>query len=463
MQTHSWKGRRVTVMGLGLFGGGAAAARYLARAGAQVTITDTRNAQDLAAAIAMLDGLPMELRLGGHAAEHFDGAEAVVVNPAVDPKNAWVQYARQRGSLITSETALFLERCQARVYCVTGTQGKSSTSTMLHQLLAAGFGRAHLGGNIGRSLVESAEDMHEDERVVLELSSYQLEHLPQQLAHLSTPPRVEAVTCVNVLPDHLDRHGSLEAYGQAKEHILDLVDATGGWAVLPAEDPITRGWTRPHTKRIDAWFETSTDRGLNLRGGEFRLDSEVLGRMEDLRLPGTFQRKNALIALGMARLAGVAPATLAAAITSLTAPSHRLEDLGSCGGHRVWDNGVSTTPDSTLSVLDSVQAPICLLMGGKSKGLPWVELVAKARATGVARVYAFGHAGREIALEFEGSGIACTPCATVREAVASAYAHMEPGEALLFSPACASYDAYKNFKERALDFRAALPANDCPA
>lgn len=458
--THiDWKGRRATVMGLGLFGGGAAAARYLARAGARVVVTDKRTAAELASAIRMLDGLPVELRLGGHEAAHFDGADLVVANPAVDPKNEWLDYARSRGSRVTSEVALFLERCDARIACVTGTQGKSSTSMMLSQLLAAGGCRSHLGGNIGRSLVESAEELHEDERVVLELSSYQLEALPDQLAHLATPPRVEAVACVNVLPDHLDRHGSFENYARAKERILDLVEATGGFAVLPAEDLTTRAWTRPHAKRVDAWFETSTDRGLNFRGGEFRLDREVLGRVEDLHVSGAFQRKNALVALGMARLSGVAPEALAAALPKLSVPEHRLEDLGLRGGRRVWDNGVSTTPDSTLAVYDSLPSPVCLIVGGKSKELPFDALVERARGR-VARVVAFGHAARELCSAFERGGIEAQAVGTVREAVAAAYARMRPGEELLFSPACASYDAYKNFKERALDFRACLPPED---
>jgi UDP-N-acetylmuramoylalanine--D-glutamate ligase len=456
---NDWKGRRATVMGLGLFGGGAAAARYLARAGAHVTITDKRTREELAPAIAQLDGLPIELALGGHAAAHFDGADLVVLNPAVDPRNEWVQYARSRGSLVTSEVALFLERCTARVHCVTGTQGKSSTSTMLHQLLAGSGLVAHLGGNIGRSLVESAEQIGEDERVVLELSSYQLESLTDQLAHLATPPRVESVACVNVLPDHLDRHGSFEQYAKAKERILDLVDATGGHAVLPAEDPTTRAWTRPHAKRVDAWFEASTDRGLNMRGGEFRLDREVLGRVEDLRIPGAFQRRNALVALGMARLAGVPAERLAALVGDLRAPSHRLEDLGLRGGHRVWDNGVSTTPDSTLAVYESLSSPVCLLVGGKSKDLPLEALASLAKGK-VARVVAFGHAGAVLRDAFHAEGIEAVAVPTVRAAVAEAYARMQPGEELLFSPACASFDAYKNFKERAEDFRQALPAAD---
>ena len=196
-----------------------------------------------------------------------------------------------------------------------------------------------------------------------------------------------------------------------------------------------------------------------MRGGEFRLDREVLGRVEDLRIPGAFQRRNALVALGMARLAGVPAERLAALVGDLRAPSHRLEDLGLRGGHRVWDNGVSTTPDSTLAVYESLSSPVCLLAGGKSKDLPLEALASLAKGK-VARVVAFGHAGAVLRDAFHAEGIEAVAVPTVRAAVAEAYARMQPGEELLFSPACASFDAYKNFKERAEDFRQALPAAD---
>ncbi|MCY2960405.1 MAG: UDP-N-acetylmuramoyl-L-alanine--D-glutamate ligase [Planctomycetota bacterium] len=457
-----FEGRRVTVQGLGLFGGGAAVARFLARRGARVTVTDTRTAAELAPAIAELAGIPVRFVLGEHRREDFAETDLVVANPAVAPSNAWLSLARAAGVPITSEIALFLELCPARIAAVTGTQGKSSTCNTLHQLLLADGQRAHLGGNIGRSLVESAESMRADEVVVLEISSYQLESLPAVLGGRGTPPRVEAVCVTNVLADHLDRHGTLEQYAEAKRRILGLSAATGGWAVLSAEDPRFATWSDPNLRRLDAFPNRLSDRGLNVREGHFRFHREPLGRVADLRLPGTFQRDNTLLALGLARLLGADPARLFAAIPGLSALPHRMQDLGTFAGHRVWDNGVSTTPDSTLAVFGSLEPGFTLLVGGKHKDLPLEDLVRSAQGR-VRRVVSFGKAGELLRAAFQAAGIDARAVATVPEAVEAAFEALEPGEALLFSPACASYDQYLNFQERALTFRRSLERFRAPS
>jgi UDP-N-acetylmuramoylalanine--D-glutamate ligase len=452
-------GRRVTVQGLGLFGGGVATARFLARRGARVTVTDTRSAAELAPSIAALAGVDVRYALGGHVAADFEQADLVVANPAVPPANEWLARARAAGVPITSETALFLALCPARIAAVTGTQGKSSTCHTLHQLLRASGFSAHLGGNIGRSLLESAEAMQPEDFVVLELSSYQLEALPADVCAGASPPRVEAVCVTNVLADHLDRHGTLEAYAQAKRRILDLAAARGGVAVLSAEDPRLAAWGAPGLRRLDVWPTRASDRGLNLRDGAFRLHREPLGRVADLRLPGAFQRGNTLCALGLARALGAPAEALAAAIGGLAALPYRMEDLGAHRGHRVWDNGVSTTPDSTLAVFDSLAPGFRLIAGGKHKDLPLDELVAAARGR-VGSVVTFGKAAELLRAAFAGAGIEARAVATVPEAVEAAFEALEPGAEVLFSPACASYDQYKNFEERVRDFRQALERVD---
>jgi UDP-N-acetylmuramoylalanine--D-glutamate ligase len=445
-------GRRVTVQGLGLFGGGAATARFLVRRGARVTVTDTRSASDLAPALAELAGFDVRYVLGEHRREDFVATDLVVANPAVAPSNPWLAQARAAGVPITSETALFLALCPARIAAITGTQGKSSTCNTLHKLLVACGFRAHLGGNIGRSLLESAEAMTSDEVVVLEMSSYQLEALPADPAEGGRPPRVDAACVTNVLADHLDRHGTIEAYAAAKRRILDLAAANAGVAVLSAEDPRIAAWQVEGLRRIDAWPTRASDRGLNLRDGQFRLHREPLGRVDDLRLPGAFQRENTLFALGLARALGAPAEGLARAIGTLTALPYRLEDLGLVYGHRVWDNGVSTTPDSTLAVFGSLRPGFTLLVGGKHKDLPLDELVAAARGR-VGRVVSFGKDADLLRTAFQSRGIQARAVETVHEAVDAAFAALEPGAELLFSPACASYDQYKNFEERARDFR----------
>lgn len=457
-----YSGLPVTVMGLGLFGGGATVARHLARRGARVTVTDQRSAAELAPALSEIADLDVRFVLGEHRQEDFTRARLVVANPAVPPQSPYLAAARAAGVPITSETALFLEVCPARIAAITGTQGKSSTCHTLHQLLVASGMSAHLGGNIGRSLLEEAETMRAGEVVVLELSSYQLDALPRDIGSQAEPPAVETVCVVNVLADHIERHGSIEAYAAAKRRILELVRASGGTAVLPAEDPWTGAWRDGGLRRVDAWLRTPSDRGLNLREGLFRSDELALGRVDDLHIPGTFQRENTLLALGMAQRLGARPERLAAAIAGLRGLPHRLEDLGVFDGHRVIDNGVSTTPDSTLSAVLSLTPGFTLLAGGKAKNLPLDELVAACRGR-VRRVVIFGSASATFAPAFAAAGIETQSAPTVSAAVATAFEHMRPGEELLFSPACASFDAYLNFRERAFDFRRALPAHHANA
>jgi UDP-N-acetylmuramoylalanine--D-glutamate ligase len=452
-------GRRVTVMGLGLFGGGAGVTRYLALRGARVTVTDLRSAADLAPALREIAGLDVGLALGGHRVEDFAGADLVVANPAVPPDNTFLAAARAAGVEVTSEIALFLELCPSRIAAVTGTQGKSSTCFTLAQLLESCGQTVHLGGNIGGSLLESAAAMQPDDVVVLEISSYQLEALPEGIANRSQRPRVEVVAVTNVLADHLERHGSADAYAAAKRRILELADARTGTAVLPGEDPRMAAWNRDGLKRVDVFPTRRSDVGLNFDAGRFRLDREGLGRVADLRLPGAFQRENTLVSLGMARILGVEARQLADAVAKLRALPHRLEDLGVRRGHRVWDNGVSTTPDSTISALASIEPGCTLLVGGKAKNLPLDELVDSVRRH-VRRVIAFGAAAQAFGDAFRRAGVETWTADALERAVAIAFERMEPGAELLFSPACASFDAYLNFRERALAFRRALPELD---
>lgn len=447
-------GRRVTVMGLGLFGGGASVARFLASRGARVTVTDLRSGAELEPALRLLEGLPVRLVLGGHVEDDFARTELVVANPAVAPGSRYLQLARAAGVPVSSEIELFLDLCPARIAAVTGTQGKSSTCSTLCQLLRAAGMPVHLGGNIGHSLLEEAERMSAPDLVVLELSSYQLEALPPPGRERRT--RVEVVAVTNVLADHLERHGTLENYAAAKRRILELVEASGGRAVLSAECPRLARWQGPGWQRVDLWPTRASQRGLNFAAGCFRLDEERLGRVEDLRLPGHFQRENTLVALGLARLLGAPAQALERAVGELVALPHRMQDLGTFRGQRVIDNGVSTTPDSTIAAVLSMRSGFTLLLGGKPKALPLDELIRTLRGR-ARRVGVFGAASETFPGVLRAAGLECFYAPRLEDVLAQAFEHMEPGEELLFSPACASFDAYLNFRERALAFQAALP------
>jgi len=356
---------------------------------------------------------------------------------------------------VVTEVGLFLERAPGSVVAVTGTQGKSSTAHFLHQLLVYARIPARLGGNIGGSLLDELPSMTADETCVVELSSYQLESLADEVE--GTPLDLGVIT--NLREDHLERHGTAEAYHTAKLGIVRMLNA--GAPLLLGEGVIERARTLAPdaTERVDLY-----EAGAHLRveADSFTLRSEMLGDVARAQhLPG-FQRENLLLALGAARLLGAPAALLAASIPTLKGLSHRLEDLGELAGRRVYDNAVSTTPDSTEAALGALPEGVTLLAGGEAKPLCIDDLV-RAATQRARHVVLFGKCAGEWAQAFRDAGSTCVVAETVAEAVELAWSMTEPGDVILFSPAAASFDAYKNFRARALDFRACVTARAATA
>ena len=440
---------RVTVQGLGRFGGGVGAARFLAREGWQVTVTDLQSELELQDSIAALGGAETRLVLGRHELRDFTDTELVIANPAVSPKNEFLLAAREAGVRIATEIGLFLERCPAKIAGITGTQGKSSTAHFLHQLLVAAGLPARLGGNIGHSLLDELDSITAEETCVLELSSYQLEGLSKEL---TTKPLTLGVL-TNLQEDHLERHGDAEAYHLAKLELLSL---------LAQEGPLLAGAgvaMRAQELAPSALERVTLEEGdVAVAGDSFTLMGEVLGSTADAAHLPKFQQANLLLALKAARLLGAESSALRAAVPRLTGLEHRLEDLGLIAGRQVYDNGVSTTPDSTQAALASLSGPLTLIAGGQAKALPIDELV-RAIAARPIQVVLFGACAEEWARALRSADVTCEITVDVPSAVDRALALCEEGEALLFSPAAASFDAYANFRERALEFRAAITSH----
>ncbi len=438
--TLDLQGARVTVMGLGLFGGGVAATRFAAARGARVTVTDQRDAATLAPALRELEGLEVELVLGEHRAADFEGADLVLVNPAVPPTNPWLERARAAGARLSSEVALFLDGCPCPVLAVSGTQGKSSTTNFLAQLLAAEGRRVHLGGNIGRPLLAELDAIGPDDLVALELSSYQLESLPDQWTRAREDSPVVGAALVNVLSDHLERHGTREAYARAKLRLAELL-RPGSPLLLPA-DPLPV----PDRPPADLVIQRVPGPELEVRDGEFRLRGEALGRVADSPFQAPFLVHDQLIALGLAALAGVGPGALAAVLPRLRGLPHRLDRVGELDGRPLWDNGVSTTPDSTVSALEALEPRAVVLLGGKVQVLDHGPLFRALRERG-ARAVVFGAARGAWLEPLRAAGVEAVAAEGPREALDRA--RELPGTAVLFSPAAASFDAYPNFRARA--------------
>jgi UDP-N-acetylmuramoylalanine--D-glutamate ligase len=432
---------RAVVMGVGRFGGGLGAARFLLRLGADVLATDLRSAGELPEATRALEGSGVRWALGGHRPEDFSGADLVVANPAVKPTHPLLQAARSAGARITTELELFLAAAPCRRVLITGTQGKSSTTRFCAQLLSAAGQRVHLGGNLGGSLLDDLDRIGPDDVAAIEISSYQLEHLGQPPA--SARP-AQAVALTSLLDDHLDRHGGREGYAAAKRRLLELVNPDGP-AFLPE-----------HLARDPVWRSAAPAALVSFPPeGPARRDWPELEAWP----AAPFQRANAALALELARALGAGRAALAAAIPSLSAPPHRLEPLGPVRGIAVFDNGVSTTPDSCASALTALPGPLVWLAGGQDKGLDWSPAADAARGRLRAAV-CFGAAAAQLSLELRRRGLLALVAPELPAATELALALAEPGDQLLFSPGCASFDRFPNFQERARVFRGALASLD---
>ena len=445
---------KVTVMGFGLFGGGASTARWLLEAGARVTITDLRTADELAPSLEAWNDNPPggdapAWVLGEHREEDFTGADWVVANPAVPPGDELLVAARSAGARVTSEMELFLESCTARLVLITGTQGKSSTAHILAGLLEGSGRSVVLGGNIGHSLLAGADELAENTIAVVEISSYQLEALSENTGR----GRAELVAITNVLADHLERHGSVAAYERAKARILGQLGPEGV-AFLPV-GLVERPRFRVHG---DCHVRTHSRTAGNCRvvEGRFRADEFDLGAVSNLDLPGDFQVDNALLALGMASELMCEADDLATSLGQIKGLEHRMQSLGWIDGIHVVDNGVSTTPDSTLATLASVSEPCTLMLGGQAKkDLGWNELARQIKSRGT-RVVAYGTSAQEVHWALLQAGAEAWVETNLEQATHRAQEETAEGGTLLFSPACASFDEFLNFEERALAFRSYL-------
>lgn len=414
-------------MGLGHFGGGVNAARWLARQGAVVTVTDLADETALADSLTALESEPIaQWQLGGHREEHFRGAELVVVNPAVRPGSRFVQIARDSGAQLTSEIELFVEACPAPIIGVTGSNGKSTTAAMIATILRTAGHRTWLGGNLGGSLLKRLQLIRPKDRVVLELSSFQLWHLGPNVAM----PQIAVVTGCS--PNHLDWHPSYQDYAAAKQGIL-LGQTRDDLAVLNTHDEEVAGWD-----------------GL-VRGRLLPLPR--LREIPRLAVCGDHNRINAACAAAAAAAIGLHQDEIRRGLEQFTGLPQRLQRCAVIDERRFYNDSTATTPEATIAALESLDEPIWLLAGGKDKGLDFGDLGAAVveRAAGAAF---FGSVREALKgwITAHDPRFPCTTTETMAEALRWCWEHSRPGDTIVLSPACASTDQFRNFRDRGEQF-----------
>jgi UDP-N-acetylmuramoylalanine--D-glutamate ligase len=417
-------GQRVTVVGLGRFGGGVGVTQWLCQQGAKVTVVDKADEAALADSVAQLAGCEVTLHLGGHREADFVDTDLLVVNPAVPKDLPELLAAEATGVPRTSEINLFLERCPAPVVGITGSVGKSTTTAMIGEILAGKFS-AHVGGNIGGSLLGVLADIQPDHVVVVELSSFQLEDLPL----LGVGPNVAVVT--NLQPNHLDRHGDMANYGAAKKNIVAF-QRPDDVLVLNRADAQLAAWADDALGRVD-WFDPADE-------------------PFELAIPGLHNQANAQAAWAAARQLGIDRQTAAAALKEFRGLPHRLQLAAQRDGVRYVNDSKCTTPGGAMVALDAFERGRCvILVGGYDKGVGFDEL-GQALAERAKGVIAMGQTGPAIAAAVEGARQGQSPVVEKADdlpsAVAAAERLAEPGDVVLLSPACASYDQFDNYEQR---------------
>jgi UDP-N-acetylmuramoylalanine--D-glutamate ligase len=442
-----FQNKKVTVMGLGHFGGGVGAARWLARRGARVTVTDVADERALSESIALLEEVSIaDFHLGRHREEDFRETDMIVVNPAVRPGDRFLKIARDAGVPIRCELELFMNACPAKIIGVTGSNGKSTTASMIASILSrTGFqavekektrGQAGnlssatwLGGNLGGSLLENLDKIRAEDWVVLEISSFQLWHFSPQVRM----PRIAVVT--GCTPNHLDWHGSFAEYAAAKRKML-LGQSPDDAAVLNIFDPETAGWNDCVEGRLLELFADEKIPSLP-------------------SLPGKHNRLNAALAATAAFEAGCTDEEIAAGLAGFRGLPQRMQYLGEFDGRRYFNDSAATTPESTVAALKTFDAPVWLLAGGRNKGFDFSSL-AEAIVQYARGAAFFGTCRDELhrmTLERK-ENFPCAAFETLAEALAWCRRESAAGDLLLLSPACASTDQFRNFAQRGEAFEA---------
>lgn len=447
---HTWFEKRVLIIGAARQG--LSLARFLARRKARVILNDQAPPESLAHARQSLAGLPIEWILGGHPQELLDRVDLVCVSGGVPLTLPIVVEALRRGLPLTNDSQIFMEEVACPVVGITGSAGKSTTTTLVGRMAQAAVRSprtAWVGGNIGNPLIDRVDEIQAHDLVVLELSSFQLELMTRS-------PQIAAV--LNITPNHLDRHGTMQAYIAAKARILDF-QAASDVAVLGREDACAWGLAdRVQGKLLSFGVNPPAQgqAGVYADGGQFFYTDGSTHRAlfpeSTNRLRGDHNRLNVLAACALGIAAGFPDEALRAGVEGFDGVAHRLEFVREWNGVQWYNDSIATAPERTMAALRSFGEPIVLMLGGRDKDLPWEDLGVLVRER-VDHVVVFGEAAGLICRAIGPLATGQRPfslqvCPGVQAAVSAAAQVAQPGSVVLFSPGGTSFDEFKDFEQR---------------
>jgi UDP-N-acetylmuramoylalanine--D-glutamate ligase len=437
--------KHVLVVGLGK--SGVASALFLQARGAHVAVSDTKSPDQLKEEIPLLLDHGITVETGGHGERTFRGQDLIVVSPGVPYDAPPLVQARLQGEPVIGEIELAAENLRGSIIAITGSNGKTTTTTLVGEILAAAGVKTLVGGNIGTPAISLVERATDETVTVLEVSSFQLETIA------TFRPKVAVI--LNVTPDHLDRHRTFDAYVNAKARVFENQQGTD-FAVLNEDDETC-------TKLADLvkaplfWFSRKKEVGQ----GAFVSDGRILFRdahgqaeimlVSEIPLKGAHNVENVLAAVCTSALMGCPPAEIRLAVKIFKAVEHRIEYVATINGVEYYNDSKATNVDATIKALESFPKNIHLILGGKDKGSPYTVLRDLLRER-VKRVYTIGAAALKIEAEIKGA-TEVVHAETLENAIKRAHGVAQPGDVVLLAPACASFDQFKSYEHRGRLFK----------
>ena len=449
--TQKFRGKKAAVLGIGI--SNAPVIEFLVEVGAKVVACDMKEEEQLGAAYRDIATLPIEFRLGRGYLEGLDGFDMIFPTPGMPLDLPELVEARAKGVWQSNEIGLFLDLCEARVIGITGSDGKTTTTTLVGEVLRAGGEGVFVGGNIGNPLLSEVFNIPADSVVVLELSSFQLQPLRKS-------PHVGVI--LNLSPNHLDHHRSMEEYAEAKEGIFRY-QASGDYAVLNLDNPWTRSMgSRCPGGRVLFSRHEEVPGGVYVKGREIIVDidgrNEAALRIDDIRLPGEHNVENILAVSAVTALAGCDFSCLRSVINEFAGVEHRIQFVAERRGVKFYDDSSATTPSRSIAGIQSFSAPVVLIAGGSSKKLSF-ESLGEVIVKRVKSAVLVGHTACEIQSSIEkaemklGRKTKTVMAGDFDDAVHAAFSEASPGDVVLLSPACASFDFFSNYKARGERFK----------
>jgi UDP-N-acetylmuramoylalanine--D-glutamate ligase len=429
----------VEVLVIGIKRSGQAAAELLKKMRARVRLMDEQDPGPDEQAFLERNGF----RVQKQSLENLGDPEVIVISPAVPADSPLLLEARARGIAVIGEVELAGFFLKGPIIGITGSNGKTTTTALVGHILRECRIDCAVGGNIGTAVTAMVEDSTDERWNVLELSSFQLETIFRFRANIAA--------CLNVTPDHLDRHHTFEAYANAKARLFET-QAIGNSAVLNYDDPTCREFFK-RTKAEVFWFSSTqpVQNGISLDGEELLLNGRPFMDRHQIKLRGRHNLENAMAAAMMARLAGAPAADIGYAIASFPGVEHRIEFVRNLNGVEYFNDSKATNVDATLKALDAFPGNLWVILGGKDKGGSYQPL-RKPLAAKAKGVLLIGQASGKIDTELNGA-VPVIRSGKLDEAVRYAYKHARSGDTVLLAPACASFDQFDNFEHRGNTFK----------